>query len=192
MNKAELEVTKEWKNSDDEVLLTENTTYIFRENGNTRMIDRITTLHAAGQDVSLTDNKEGMIGIRIARELEHPDQHDDATGMYRSSEGLEGHDVWGTRAKWMNLSGQIDDEEVSLAILDHPDNVGYPTYWHARGYGLYAANPLGMKEMSDGEEELNYILTDGDSLQFKYRIIIYSGEAATDDDVESDWEDFVS
>ena len=32
---------------------------------------------------------------------------------------------------------------VTIAIFDHPGNPGYPTYWHARGYGLFAANPLG-------------------------------------------------
>ena len=32
---------------------------------------------------------------------------------------------------------------VSIAIIDHPDNGITPTYWHARGYGLFAANPLG-------------------------------------------------
>jgi hypothetical protein len=54
----------------------------------------------------------------------------------------------------MNLSGRINDENISLVILDHPNNVGYPTYWHARGYGLYAANPLGQKALSEGKEDL--------------------------------------
>lgn len=188
---GELNVSKEWVNSEGEVLLTENTTYIFRDNGDSRSIDRITNLTAAGNDVSLKDNKEGMIGIRMARELEHPDEHDDATGIYRSSEGLEGNDVWGTRAKWVNLTGQIDGTPVSVALLDHPENVGYPTYWHARGYGLFAANPLGMKEMSGGEEELNFVLSAGDSITFKHRIIINSGEEIDNSEIDTEWEDFV-
>lgn len=109
----------------------------------------------------MKDNKEGMLGMRMARELEHPDENENATGIYKSSEGLEGIEVWGTRGKWMNLSGKIDNESTSVAILDHPDNVGYPTYWHAREYGLYAANPLGQKALSDGKEELNFKLSAG-------------------------------
>lgn len=190
-DKGELNVSMEWVNSEGEVLITENTTYIFRDSGDSRSIDRITNLTAAGNDVSLKDNKEGMIGIRMARELEHPDEHDDATGIYRSSEGLEGNDVWGTRAKWMSLSGEIDGDSLSVVILDHPDNVGYPTYWHARGYGLFAANPLGMKEMSEGKEELNYVLGAEETLTFKHRVILYSGEKTDDSVIESDWQEFI-
>ena len=65
-------------------------------------------------------------------------------------------DVWGKRAKWVSLSGVIESKEVSVVIMDYPTNVGYPTYWHARGYGLFAANPLGQKVFSDGKEELNF------------------------------------
>lgn len=187
---GELNVSMEWVNSEGVVLLTENTIYKFRDNGDSRSIDRITNLTAAANDVFLKDNKEGMIGMRMARELEHPDEHDDATGIYRSSEGLEGHDVWGTRAKWVNLTGQIDGTPVSVALLDHPENVGYPTYWHARGYGLFAANPLGMKEMSGGEEELNFVLSAGDSIIFKHRIIINSGKETDDSEIEKEWEEF--
>lgn len=186
-----LDVVMHWMSPEDELLLVENTQFRFSGSENQRVIDRTTRLTAAEQDISLTDNKEGMIGIRMTRELEHPDEHDAATGIYRSSEGDEGNDVWGTRAKWMNLSGQVDGEPVSVAILDHPENVGYPTYWHARGYGLYAANPLGMREMSGGAEELDYQLAAGESITFRYRIIIYSGEEVGDDVIEGDWAGFV-
>lgn len=188
--KGELEVTMEWVGPEGEVLLTENTIFVFSGSDNKRTIDRITRLTALDKDVAMKDNKEGLLGIRMTRELEHPDQHDEATGIYRSSEGPEGNDVWGTRAKWVNLSGQINSENVSVAILDHPENVGYPAYWHARGYGLFAANPLGMKAMSGGKEELNFVLSAGKSVTFKHRIIIYSGEKTDDTVVNKDWEEF--
>ena len=38
---------------------------------------------------------------------------------------------------------------MTIAIFDHPGNVNYPTYWHARGYGLFAANPLGRYAIGD-------------------------------------------
>lgn len=208
-DKGELEVTMEWLDPQGKALLHENTTFIFRAEDDKRMIDRITKLTARDKDVSMKDNKEGMLGIRVARELEHPSDKPEiftdasgkvtdvpsmnnevVTGMYRSSEGKEGNDVWGTRAKWMNLSGTINGEKVSLAILDHPDNIGFPTYWHARGYGLYAANPLGQKEMSGGKEELNYKLSAGESVTFRHRIIIYSGTEVSDELLNTDFEEF--
>ena len=49
-----------------------------------------------------------------------------------------------------------------LLILDHPKNPGYPTHWHARGYGLFAANPLGAKVFSDGKDQLNLHAREGE------------------------------
>ncbi|MDZ7694930.1 MAG: DUF6807 family protein [Balneolaceae bacterium] len=103
---------------------------------------------------------------------------------------MEGTEVWGTRARWMNLSGQIADESVSVAILDHPDNVGFPTYWHARGYGLFAANPLGQEALSGGEEQLDFELSAEDSTTFRYRVIVYSGGPVTEIELEEDWKKF--
>lgn len=206
---AELEVAMNWIGPDGRILLNEKTVFTFSSEGGKRVIDRVTTLTAHGQAVSFTDNKEGMLGIRVARELEHPSDkpeiftdasgiatavptlnNEGVTGMYRSSEGIEGDDVWGTRGKWVNLTGEIKGEKVSLAIIDHPENPGYPTYWHARGYGLFAANSLGQKAMSLGKEELNFKLADGESVTFRYRIVVYSGDSATDEVLNNDFSAF--
>lgn len=208
-DKGELEVTLKWMGPDGRALLQENTTFVFSGSGDKRIIDRVTKLTALDKDVSLKDNKEGLLGIRVARQLEHPSDeteiftdaagnvtdipkvnNEGVSGRYRSSEGTEGTEVWGTRANWMKLSGQINDEKVSLVILDHPENPGYPTYWHARGYGLFAANPLGQKAMSNGKEELNFRLVAGESVNFKYRIIIYSGSEVSDKQLDREFEEF--
>lgn len=198
-----LEVTMEWVGPDGKALLREHTTFIFRGTEHQRSIDRITRLTALAQDVSFKDNKEGLLGIRVARPLENPDDQpatqveangeagkepvhnqEDVTGRYRSSEGVEGQQVWGTRGKWMNLSGTIGEEKISVAIVDHPDNVGYPTYWHARGYGLFAANPLGQQPMSGGKTALNFRLPAGASVTFKHRILINTGATLTDQQLD--------
>ena len=72
----------------------------------------------------------------------------------------------------MKLSSEVKGEQVALVIIDHPSNVGYPTYWHARDYGLFAANPLGQKVFSEGKNELNFSLKKGESVTFKYRLVI--------------------
>jgi len=190
-----LEVVNEWKTPDGVVLLEEQTRFIFSIQGNSRIIDRISTLHALNQEVSFKDNKEGMFGVRVARALELPsdkpaiylDAHGvptetkvlDNTGVngnYLSSEGIEGGEVWGTRARWMKLHSTMEGEKVALVIFDHPDNVGYPTYWHARGYGLFAANPLGQEIFSKGEEVLDFKLAPNESVSFKFRLLVHSGK----------------
>jgi hypothetical protein len=101
-------------------------------------------------------------------------------GDYLTSEGKKGDAAWGTRGRWCMLSATISEEPVTVAILDHPANPGYPTYWHARGYGLFAANPLGQKALSDGKEELNFALEAGKSATFRYRILILSEPAGAE------------
>lgn len=201
---ALLEVSKYWQNDQGANLLKEETSYRFGAEGDLRTITLTTKLSALDKKVSFTDNKEGLLGIRLARELEHPSNepvkftdangietevakldNSKTTGKYRSSEGIEGDDVWGTRGRWVNLNGQIAQEAISLVILDHPDNVGYPTYWHARGYGLFAANPLGQKAMSSGKDSLNFSLDPGKSVVFNYKILIQSGKHLTDTTVNT-------
>lgn len=208
-DQAELEVALDWKKPDGSDILREDTKFVFSGSGKMLTIERITKLTALKEDVSFKDNKEGVFGVRLARELEHPSQkpelytdatgkstavaklnNEGVTGKYRSSEGKEGDDVWGTRGKWVNLNGMIGNELVSLVILDHPSNVGYPTYWHARGYGLFAANPLGQKEFSKGKDILNFQLPAGKSVTFRYKVLIHTGTNLTDAQVAQEFEKF--
>ena len=152
----------------------------------------------------MKDNKEGVFAIRVTRALEHPSDkpeiftdangipttvaslnNEGVTGKYRSSEGKTGDSVWGTRGNWVSLDGVVNQEQVALAILDHPSNPGYPTYWHARGYGLFAANPLGQKELSGGKDILNFGLKAGESVTFRYRILILSGDQPNDEALDA-------
>lgn len=184
-----------WKNNSGEVLLNEVSEYIFSVQGKTRIIDRSVVLKAVNGKVNLTDNKEGMFAIRVTRELELPskgtvqvtDSHGNVTeidatedktasGSYLSSEGITDNDVWATRGRWMKLSGSLNGENVAIVIFDHPSNPGYPTYWHARGYGLFAANTLGQKVFSNGKEEMNFSIDNGKSATFRYRLAVFSND----------------
>ncbi len=197
--KGELQVTADWIDTDGKgsTLLKEETTYIFYAKGNQRIIDRITTLTAEDKEVTFADVKDGAFAIRVARELEHPSDKPDIfvdangietkvdkldnsgiTGQYHGSNGINGEAVWATRANWMDLSGKINNEDISICIIDHPQNVSYPTYWHARGYGLFAANPLGVKVFSQGKETLNYKLAPHQSMTLRYRTVITSGKVS--------------
>ena len=169
-----LEVEAEWLDAAGQPMLAEATRFVFRGGPGVRAFDRITTLTAVGQRVDLKDNKEGMFGIRVAKAL-HGDGKPGETGTYRSSEGVTGKAVWGTRARWMLLAGTVDGEDVTVAIFDHPKNVNHPTYWHARTYGLFAANPLGQKDFDKAKGELGFALEPGTSTTFRYRVLLVSG-----------------
>jgi hypothetical protein len=70
----------------------------------------------------------------------------------------------------------VDGEAVGVAIFDHPGNPGHPTYWHARAYGLFAANPFGAHDFTEGKAPSGAMtLEPGKSLRFRYRVTIHSG-----------------
>ncbi len=204
-----LVVSSSWDTPDGKKLLDDKTEMHFSNQGATRIIDRITTLTAGALPVSMADNKEGVIAIRVARQLELPSKDEvimtDAkgnpttvkamstegvTGSYRSSEGIKDDAVWATRGKWMDLNGTINNEKIAIIICDHPQNPGYPTYWHARGYGLFAANPLGWSVFTKGKESLNYNIPAGKSATFRYRIVIHNGSDLSDEAINALTEEF--
>lgn len=204
-----LVTSESWVDNSGKELLKEHSEYHFIAEGAIRIIDRITTLTATGKEVSMPDTKEGMFGIRVARQLELPSQgeivlysadgkpekvkemsNEGISGNYRSSEGITGEVVWGTRARWMDLSGNIGNEKISLVICDHPENQSYPTYWHARGYGLFSANPFGAKDFTQGKEELDFSIPSGKSITFRYRVIISSGSHLSEAEMNAYADDF--
>ena len=191
-----LDVTMDWIMPDGSKVMQQDETIVFRAAKDLRIIDRIITLTAQDKKVVFNDSKEGALGIRVTRQLEEPstkpevftDEQGNPTkvpvmdntgvaGVYLSSEGKVGEkEAWGTRAKWMTLSGNVKGEDVVIAIFDHPKNPTYPTYWHARGYGLFAANPFGAKEFTKGATTLNYTLEPGQKATFRFRVLVNSGK----------------
>jgi hypothetical protein len=182
-----------WTNQNNDVLLEETTTFQFSQVGHKRIIDR-TTILKANTEVHFNDAKDGMLGIRLAHELQIPNMKvqkftDDkgnvtvvkggtdniASGNYITSEGIAGDDAWSTRARWCKVCGKMGTDSVSVVIIDHPSNVNYPTFWHARGYGLFAANPLGEKIFTKGKTAKNLTLQKSEAVTFRYRIIIDNG-----------------
>ena len=191
-NRGELVVESVWITGAGEKILDDTTRYIFSTRGDARVIDQITTLKALDQ-VVFNDDKEGLVGIRVASWLESPTEKGGvftdangtptkvdnagspgASGIYLTSEGKRGDQAWGTRGRWCTLTGSTESKTVVIAILDHPGNPGYPTYWHARGYGLFAANPLGRKIFDPNQTALNYTIDKGQVVTFRYRVLLYS------------------
>jgi hypothetical protein len=205
-----LEVEKEWRGSTDTLVLTERTQYVFGGDANTRIITHTTTLTAPEADVLFTDSKEGMFAMRVRRELEIPT--DDSTvlltenltpssevvskegvsGHYRNSNGLEGYpDVWGKRAKWMQLAGIVNNDSISICLFDHPENLNHPPHWMARDYGLYSVNSMGSKLYTEGKEQLNFRLKKGESVTFKHQVVIIDGTNPSPATIETWYNAFI-
>lgn len=191
--RGELVVESIWTNGAGEDVLSQTTRYVFSGTGNERGIDEIVTLKAL-RAVVFHDDKEGMVGIRVAHFLESANEKGGsftdasgrptpvaannvpgATGVYLTSEGKQGDAAWATRGRWCILTGNKDGKVTTIAILDHPLNPNYPTYWHARGYGLFAANPLGQHIFDPKAPVLNLSLAKGQVATFRHRVLFLAG-----------------
>ena len=136
----------------------------------------ITLVADAGQCLKLGDTEEGTFAVRVAPELRQ-----DRGGSLRNAEGLVGTEqIWGKPSPWVDYSAQIKGKSVGIAIFDHPSNPRHPTHWHARGYGLFSANPFGEHDFyGDPERDGGLTIPAGKQLQFRYRVIVHQGNAAS-------------
>lgn len=188
--KGALVVGSEWVDHLGKVLLTEETTYIFTGKDHIRGIERISKLTAM-QPVTFTENKEGLIGLRLDRAFEEPAtkpekfldangietlvpvlNNDGVNGVYRNAAGIKGGEVWGKRSPWVALRASKEGEVITIVIIDHPQNPNYPAWSHARGYGLFATNNLGGRIFDKQAAEVKIAMTPGQQLVFKHQIII--------------------
>ena len=204
-----LEVVSNWDDNKGNTVMAENTKYIFSGDKTSRTVDHISTLTAANGPVTITDNKEGLIAIRVDRAFEMPSNEsliftDDkgnpttvkatdntgVTGMYISSNGKKGDAVWGTRNEWVILTGTKDNTTISMAIFDNPKNPGFPAYAHARGYGLFAINDLGQNSYDSKQEKKIYNLAKGESITLYHRFYIQSGSELTPENANKIFQDF--
>ncbi len=154
------------------VIGDETQTFTFRGDDHTRIIDCEFTVHATHGPLTFGDTKEGTFGIRLAKQLDSPPSH------MVNSQGAEGEKaIWGKRADWVNYDGKVEGEDVGIAILDHPKSFRHPTTWHARGYGLFAANPFGLRDFTrDPKQDGSWTVPVQQSLTFRYRVIIHHGD----------------
>jgi hypothetical protein len=196
---GELVVESTWVTGENQPILDQTTRYIFSRRNHARAIDQVITLKALDR-VVFNDDKEGFLGMRVVHWLESPDEKGgvfmdasgrptkvdsahttDATGVYLTSEGVKGEAAWATRGRWCSLTGHTGNRTVTIAIFDSPNNPGYPTYWHARGYGLFAANPLGRSIFDPKQPAFNFTIGKDQTAVFHYRVILYSRDASVDD-----------
>jgi hypothetical protein len=139
-----------------------------------RLFDVDITLYASEGDVRFGDTKEGgMLSVRVASSMQV-----DRTGRIENSVGGIGEsETWGKRASWCDYCGLVGDHVSGLAVFDHPSNLRYPTYWHVRDYGLMTANPFGVSYFVDKSRDGSHVMSSGQNLRFRYRVLVHSGNA---------------
>jgi hypothetical protein len=176
--------TFEWADMEGKnPLLTESRVMTFYSDPKLRYFDVDLTLTAIA-NVTFGDGKDGAFGIRLRPVLQEDKGHSKIT----NAEGLAGEkQLWGKPSNWCDYSGEIAGEKVGVAIFDHPANPRHPVRWHARAYGLFAANPWGAAVFTNDKSQNGAIsLAPGQSLRYRYRVIIHPGDVK-DADIAGLW-----
>jgi len=161
----------------EERVLTERRVFTFERDGSDRMVDVSIELRASEGDLLFGDTKEGTFAFRV-----HPNlrlRGEVAKGSVLNREKVSGKDAWGKRSAWVAYQGPVEGAEVGVAIFDHSDNPRHPTWWHARDYGLFAANPFGAHDFEGapaGTGDLK--IAKGEIVTFQYRVTIFKGTKA--------------
>lgn len=169
-----------WIALDGTVVCTDVRTFrVYNRPANERLFDFEVTLKAGDHDVVLGDTKEGSMALRLAETMRlKPNKFNvgKPTGHIVQSTGVRDQATWGKRAAWCDYYGPVEGKTVGVAIFDHPQNPRFPTWWHVRDYGLFAANPFGVhyfEKKPAGTGDLK--IPAGQSLTFRYRIYMHEG-----------------
>ena len=175
----------DWTDAVGKLLCTDETRMRFYNSGAApaHWFDFEITLHASNGDVHLGDTKEGTLAIRIAETMrlvkstpkgQKPIPGD---GHIFNSDGVRDGEAWGKHAAWVDYYGPVNGRTVGIAVFDHPSNLRHPTTWHARDYGLLAANPFGAHDFEGKPKGTgDYTIPAGKSLTLRYRILLHEGD----------------
>ncbi|MEZ6017666.1 MAG: PmoA family protein [Planctomycetota bacterium] len=174
---AIVELSLAWRAQNGRELLREKRRYTFHAEQGLRWVDASHRLQPADEGVVFGDTKEGTFALRVAPTLRSDGPV--AAGRLVDADGRVDGDVWGKRSTWIAATGPVADSsgvrrDVTVALMEHPSNFRFPTWWHARTYGLLAANPFG-KGAFEGraiEGDGSFALSRGETLWLRYRVLL--------------------
>ena len=158
-----------WTDHSGNALLDETTVYkLYATDASTTVVDVTITLKATYGEVTLGSTKEaGPLAVRMAESLKVKN-----TGTMKSGVGgINEDEIWMKKAPWVDYYGTTEGRVCGVAMFDHPTNDSFPTYWHARDYGLMAVNNF----YRGGAK----VIAAGDAMQFTYRVVIHNGDTET-------------
>jgi hypothetical protein len=166
----------DWIAPGDRKICEDRRTVTFYRTKGSRIIDFEIEVDATAGPVTFRDTKEGMFGLRVASSM---DVKKKTGGRITNADGLTDDKAWGQPSPWVDYVGPVHGKIVGIAILNHPQSFRYPTTWHVRDYGLFAANPFGWHDFNKKNDKADYTVPGGQSIRFGYRVILHEGDTAT-------------
>lgn len=172
---ATIAVINDWLGPDGKKICETHENYTFGADDKQRWIDAVLTVKASeDHDVKFGDTKEGAFGVRVAGTMKTDAK---LGGTIVNSHGQTNAEAWGKASPWVDYYGPVEGETVGIAILNHPESFRFPTHWHVRTYGLFAANPFGLHDFPGGKNaDGSHTLKPGESFTLRYRVLLHQGD----------------
>jgi len=169
-----LKTRNEWRTADGKKILDETRVIGLKvlPNGS-RLLTLDIDMHANDYPITFDDTKEGSMGVRVSDEIVTKNG-----GRFTNAEGkVDEKAIWGQPSPWCDYVGRIGGKTAGIALFDDPNNKP-SAVWHARGYGLMAANPFGRDGSFPSQKGKTDLvrLAKGDHLKLRYGILIHAGD----------------
>jgi hypothetical protein len=173
-----------WVAPDGKLICTDVRKIQIRATADARMLDYEVSLSALPDaPLLIGDNKDGTMAMRLAQwmTMPHKLQGKDipGNGHIVTSSGARDADAWGKRADWCDYHAEHNGKIYGVAIFDHPQNLRHPTWWMARDYGLFGANPFGQHDYENLKDQPHigdYTIPAGGTLTLRYRFYFHTGD----------------
>jgi sugar lactone lactonase YvrE len=173
-DQAVIVTSNDWLGPDGKKICRDVRTLKFGADGEARWVDFDVTVYADDAPAKFGDTKEGAFGVRVPGTV---DVDKKLGGKIVNSDGLVDAAAWGKPAPWVDYFGPVEDETLGIAILNHPSSFRYPSHWHVRTYGLFAANPFGLHDFYNSKDkDGSHTVKPGESFTLKYRVIFHKGD----------------
>ncbi len=173
-DRAVIVARNDWLAPDGKKVCEDERTLTFGADGDVRWIDFDITIKATAGPVKFGDTKEGTFGVRVPGSMKVDAGQG---GRIVNSEAQTDQAAWGQPAAWVDYHGPVEGETLGVAILNHPSSFRFPTHWHVRTYGLFAANPFGLHDFKRSREvDGSHALRPGETMTFRYRVLLHRGD----------------
>jgi len=166
-----LRTTDDWLDRSGQKVCEDERVVRFYATAAARVFDFDFTLKASNGPVEIGDNKDGVFAVRVAATLALTARQG---GQIVNSRGVRDNAAWGQPAEWVDYTGPIGGATMGIALLNHPSSFRFPTTWHVRGYGLFAANPFGWRDFGQTKSG-EHRIEPGGSIRLAYRVILHRG-----------------
>lgn len=121
-------------------------------------------LTAKNEPVTFGDTPFGPLGVRMAKTI---GVHDGGGTIRNSEKQVDEKEVFRQPARWVDYSGPITrDANEGITLMNHPENLVYPSAFHVRNDGWMGATMSYQKPVQ---------LNKGESITLRYGIFVHSG-----------------